>query len=190
MSDADREKWNALYRDASTSAAPSSQLVEILARWPKTGRALDVAGGTGANARALSERGFHVTLVDISDVGLETARAKGHGRVITVQADLERDALPAGPFDLILCASFLLRPLFAELPSRLAPDGLAIFIHPTVRNLERHARPSRRFLLDEGEAPSLFPTLRILEHSEGWSEDGRHLAQLVAQSAQQGRQTS
>jgi len=51
-----------------------------------------------------------------------------------------------------------------------------------VTNLERHASPSRRFLVETGElelwARGL--TLEIVVAREGWTPDGRHEAELVA----------
>ena len=42
--------------------------------------------------------------------------------------------------------------LIASAATGLAPGGRLIWIHPTTTNLERHAKPSARFLLDLGEA--------------------------------------
>ena len=52
----------------------------------------------------------------------------------------------------------------------------------TLRNLERNARPSRRFLLEEGELPGLLAPLEILACEEDWF-DGRALARAVARRA-------
>jgi hypothetical protein len=62
----------------------------------------------------------------------------------------------------------------------LAPGGLLVVEIATRRNLERHASPSERFLVDEGELPGLVPTLDLLLHDEDWRPSGRHEARLVA----------
>ena len=51
--------------------------------------------------------------------------------------------------------SALHRPLLASLGGDVRPGGSLVVVQPTVRNLERFARPSRRFLLDEGELAGL-----------------------------------
>lgn len=58
-------------------------------------------------------------------------------------------------------------------------------VQPTVRNLERHQRPPRPYLLDEGELPKLLDELRIVHYQEGWLTDGRHDAVVVARRADQ-----
>jgi hypothetical protein len=96
-----------------------------------------------------------------------------------VTADVDVDPLPAGPYQVIHCFNFLDRRLFAQIPSRLSAGGLFVFSQPTRRNLERHAHPSARFLLEEGELPGLVSDLRIVSHEEAWFGD-RHEARLLA----------
>ena len=88
---------------------------------PTRGRALDIAGGAGANAVWLASQGWDVTLADISPVGLAVAdeHARSAGVVLrTLEIDLEREPFPPGPWDLIVCVRFLWRPLFAIIPER------------------------------------------------------------------------
>ena len=92
------------------------------------------------------------------------------------------DPLPAGPWDLILQFHYLNRRLFEAYGRLLAPGGRLVVIHPTMKNLERHPKPSARFLLEEGELAGLIPSgLEVLHLVEGWSAEGRHEAVLVAQ---------
>ena len=187
MADGDRARWDERYRGAAgrEHRGPSSFLLALDGLLPRGPGAtgLDVAGGSGRNALWLARRGLDVTLADVSPVALDLARASARldGLALRlVETDLEHDPLPAGPFDVILSVDFLWRPLFAAVPTALAPDGLLVVAHPTRRNLERHAHPSARFLLDEGELPSLLGRgLTVLQHDEGWFDD-RHEARLVA----------
>ena len=94
--------------------------------------------------------------------------------------DLDSEPLPVGPWDVILSVCFLWRPLFAEIPKVLAPDGWLVVIQPTLRNLERHDKPPAQFLLQENELPSLIQGLEVVRYEEGWLADGRHDAFLVA----------
>jgi len=136
----------------------------------------------GRHGLWLAERGFDVTLVDISPVGLDVARHRATAaglKVTTMQRDLD-EGLPAGLWDLITCAHFLDRELYRALPAALAPGGGLVIVHPTRRNLERHPRPSARFLLDEGELLELVEGLEMVRFEECWSEGGRHEARLFA----------
>lgn len=177
MADADREKWNARYGEEAAMQEPSPFLAQLADVLPRTGRALDVAGGSGRNARWLARHGLSVTIADISDVGLARAASDGFA---TVVVDFDRDPLPEGPWDVILVNHFLHRPLFAQVSSRLEPHGLLAVAHPTVTNLERNAHPGRKFLLEPGELRTLAQGLAIVSFDEGWRENGWHEARLVA----------
>lgn len=185
MADEDRIRWDERYRGSGPAIGPDPFLVVIADRLPDRGRALDVAGGLGGNATWLAARGLAVTLADISGVALEhAARAsKSAGvEIATRQVDLEAASCPAGPWDVIACVRFLHRPLLAGLAAVAAPGGLLVVVHPTARNLERHERPGRRFLLDEGELPGLLDGWDILHHEEAWAggPGGRHEARCLA----------
>jgi SAM-dependent methyltransferase len=130
-----------------------------------------------------------VTLADLSDVALARAAAEARRRglsLTTVAADLEEEAPPSGPWDLVLCLYFLHRPLLAALPALLAPGGLLVVAHATRRNLERHPRPGPRHVLEDGELPGLVPGLEVIRSVEGWLEEGRHEARLVARRTEDG----
>jgi tellurite methyltransferase len=179
MAASDRERWNTKYREEEAISQPSSFLAALAGLLPWQGRALDVAGGSGRNALWLLRRGLQVTIADISEVALQRAALAAPG-LQTVRLDLENEPLPAGPWDLILCSHFLHRPLFARCPGLLAPGGCLVIAHPTVSNLQKHPRPGRQFLLEDGELPSLISGLDVLLYEEGWADSGRHEAHLLA----------
>ena len=151
---------------------------------PPSGRALDVAGGTGRHAIWLSEQGLDVTLADISPTALEIAnrRAAVRGVMIsTVEVDFSRDHIPPGPWDVILCVHYLQRDLFRPLTASLAPKGVLAVTVATKRNLQPHRRPPLPFLLGEGELPTLLgPDVEVAYYHEGWGPTGRHEANLMA----------
>jgi tellurite methyltransferase len=184
MPEQDRQKWNARYADKAAAPGEPSRLVTALAPWlPRSGTALDVAGGVGRHAIWLAQRGLAVTLADIAGTGLNLAqeRASTAGASITTrETDLETEPFPAGPWDLIFSFHYLWRPLFAVYPQTLAKGGLLVVIQPTIRNLERHAKPPPQYLLEDGELPTLATGLEILRYEEGWLEEGRHEAILIA----------
>ncbi len=185
MSEEDRRRWNTRYGEQPGTREPSAFLRSLADRLPREGRALDVAGGSGRDALWLARRGLDVTLLDISDVALERAAeaAREAGVSLRLQRlDVETEPLPPGPFEVVLCLNFLWRPLFAALPKVLAPGGLLVFAQPTRSNLQRHAHPSARFLLEDGELPGLLQGLEIVSYTEGWTAEGRHEARLVARA--------
>jgi SAM-dependent methyltransferase len=179
----DRERWNERYAEGARQTLPSPFLDALDALLPRRGRALDVAGGAGRNALWVSRRGLDVTLVDVSDVALGQAAAQAAAEglpLTTLQLDLTASPLPPGPWDLVTWFYYLDRRLLATVPEVLAPGGLLVLAHATRKNLERRPRPGPAHLLDEGELPGLLPGLEVLRFTEGWCEDDRHEARLVA----------
>jgi tellurite methyltransferase len=190
-----RVRWNARHAvriaDPTTSREPPTFLTARAELLPAAGRALDVAGGTGRDALWLAGRGLDVTLVDVSD----TACAEATRRAVQtgVSLDVERlelgsDPLPAGPFDVVLVHHWLDRAVWCTLPGHLAVGGILLACQPTVRNLERHDRPPRRFLLDDGEvvplaaalaAPREGASYEVVEATEGWTDQDRNEARIV-----------
>jgi len=179
----DREKWNTRYRAEEAVAPPSPFLAALDDVLPRRGRALDVGGGSGRNALWLARRGLEVTLADVSDVALERAAAAARAEALTletVRVDLEAEPLPPGPWDLILCAYFLHRPLFAAFTAALSAGGWLVVAHSTRSNLQRHPRPGPDHVLEDGELPTLIQGLEVVRYEEGWLESGRHEARIVA----------
>ena len=185
MAEADRARWDERYRAFPDPGEPS-RLVPSCARWlPSRGRALDVAGGAGRHALWLAARGLEVTLTDISPVGLEVARRSAAARGLALTAlelDLEQSPLPAGPWDVVLAFHYLQRELWPRLVASLAPGGVLVLVQPTLKNLERHDKPRAPHLLAEAElaAWAAGQPLEVLALDEGWLEEGRHEARLVA----------
>jgi SAM-dependent methyltransferase len=183
MSDFDRQKWNAKYAAEEAPREPSHGLVALDRYHPRSGRALDVACGAARHGIWLAQRGLDVTVADISAVALKLALERAAERGVTIaplEIDLEQEPFPAGPWNLIVSVCYLQRSIFASYPAALAPGGSLVVIQPTKRNLERHAKPPRDFLLEEGELPRLIQGLEIVHFEEGWSADDRHDAVVVA----------
>ena len=183
MAEAERERWDRIWREAGhgDEGAPT-WLADLEAEFPRAGRALDVAAGTGRVALYWASRGLDTLAVDISDEGLELARASASraGQTLDTRVlDLELERLPEGPFAAISCFHYLQRDLFPKLEERLAPGGVLVCEISTVGNLERHAKPSRRFLLESNELLQLCARLEIVYYREGWQDD-RCQARIVA----------
>lgn len=190
-----RARWNARHAarlaDGGDPAEPTAFLTGRADLLPTGGRALDVAGGTGRDALWLAGRGLAVTLVDVSDTALAeaTRRAVAAGAPLdVVRCELGVDPLPEGAFDVIVVHHWLDRDVWRALPDHLAVGGLLLACQPTVTNLERHDRPPRRFLLDDGEVGRLAAELaaprdgarfEVVVAIEGWNDRDRHEAELV-----------
>jgi len=184
VTQADRERWNARYAERGAATwEPDPFLTEIASQLPRAGRVLDLAGGTGRHALWFARRGLAVTLCDVSETALSIAaeRFETEGLTVdTVPVDLEAAPPPTGPWDVVLGVHYLQRDLFPLFPSLLVSGGVLVFVQPTRRNLERHAHPSERFLLEDGELPRLIEGLEVLRIDEGWTSSGRHEARVLA----------
>ena len=179
----DREHWDALYSTADRPGGVVPHVQAVLSQLPKSGTALDIAGGTGGTALALAEHGLTTTLLDVSPVALQVAAdaaAQLGLRLDTVAVDLSQEPLPTGPWDVVVCANYLQRDLFNSMVDNLAPSGWRVVAIATETNLERNDHPSARFLLGRGELARLTSRLEAVSLDEDWF-DGRHEARLVAQ---------
>jgi SAM-dependent methyltransferase len=101
----DADAWDRRYADTELvwSATPNQFVAEELAELPP-GRAVDLASGEGRNAIWLARRGWEVTAVDFSRVGLDKGRElAGDTPVEWVCADATTWRDPAA-YDLVLLA--------------------------------------------------------------------------------------
>lgn len=182
MADEDRARWDARWSRASEGRAAPAWLDELDDELPRRGRALDVAAGTGRVALWMAARGLVASAVDVSPVGLAIAAdaACAAGLALeTIALDLEAAPLPDGPFHLIACFHYRQPALFAAMRKRLAPGGVLVAELATVQNLERHARPSRRWLAEPNELLAAAEGLFVAYYREAWLDD-RHVARLAA----------
>jgi SAM-dependent methyltransferase len=106
----DAHDWDRRYADTELvwSAGPNQFVRSELDDLPP-GRAIDVAAGEGRNSIWLAERGWHVTAVDFSWVGLDKGSSlharRGAGLPVAwVQADAVHDDLGTGRYDLAVVA--------------------------------------------------------------------------------------
>lgn len=183
MSEAEREHWNLRYLEEGWRTEPAAFLFEVAPYLQATSRILDVGGGTGRNSVWLAAQGHDVTIVDISEVGLQMAReaaAEAGVDVTTIEMDLDHERLPAGPWDVIIDFHYINRSLFPVFYDLLRPGGLLVFCRATVRNLELHDRPPRRYLLAEGEGWELLDGWELVIAREGWSTEERHEFEALA----------
>jgi tellurite methyltransferase len=187
-----REKWNERYARPDRAWLPESPaewLVEHEALLDGGGRALDVACGDGRNALYLAQLGYMVEAIDVSDVAIGALRAEVQARglamtIVPRVVDLEREPLPAGPYDVIVTLNFLQRDLFGPLQDALAPGGLLLYEtlgQAHVDELGKDFNPD--YLVAPGELLRAFDRLEVVAHHEGVAERSgspRGVASLVA----------
>ena len=138
-------EWDERYRAADLvwGAEPNRWVAQETAGLTP-GRALDLACGEGRNAIWLATRGWQVTAVDFSAVGLDKARASeaaapGQVPVSWLLADVTRYAHPS-PVDLALICYLQLpgderRAAVRAAAAALAPGGVLLVIGHHSRNL-------------------------------------------------------
>jgi len=172
----DRQQWDERYSGAEFewSMHPNQFVAEQLGGLP-SGRALDLAAGEGRNSVWLAERGWSVTAVDFSRVGLEKGRklsgAHGvpDGQVDWVVADLGEYQPARAAFDLVLIAYLqvgadLRGRVLAGAAAALVPGGTLLVVGHDLTNLtEGVGGPTSPEVLYTPEAITAgLPRLRIL----------------------------
>jgi SAM-dependent methyltransferase len=188
-SDAERTAWDRRYRQGShSSREPDPFLVYACEEFveplfARPGMALDLAGGVGRHAIFLAQRGWQVTLTDISTVGIQHARkaaAKYDTRINFVVGDAREFAAKQG-YDLILVFFYLQRELFPRLAQALRPGGLVIYKTYTREHKKFSSKGLSHpmYFLDPNELLRAFPAFHVLHYHETVREKG--IAELVAQ---------
>lgn len=137
----DAHQWDERYAAADLvwSAGPN-QFVAAECADLSPGRAVDLAAGEGRNAIWLAQRGWQVTAVDFSQVGLDKGRrVAGDLPVEWVCADVTAWA-PPEPVDLVVIAYFQVpaaarRTTVAGAVRALRPGGTLVWVSHDTSNL-------------------------------------------------------
>jgi SAM-dependent methyltransferase len=143
----DSQQWDERYAGAEFewSMHPNQFAAAELAGLPP-GRALDLAAGEGRNSVWLAERGWSVTAVDFSRVGLDkgrrlsAARGVADGQVDWIVADLSEYEPAREAYELALIAYLqvtqaLRARVLARAAGALAPGGTLLVIGHDLANL-------------------------------------------------------
>lgn len=154
---------------------PNAFLAETLPQI-HSGRALELACGTGRDAIFMSSHGWDVTAVDVLPDALERAREMANRYAPALQpinwldVDLERGVVQfEGAFDLLTVFRYLHRPLFPRFSDWLRPGGSLVYETYTTLHRDRHGRPARdAHVLAPGELPELLSGFHIRHFSEAW----------------------
>jgi SAM-dependent methyltransferase len=155
----DQHQWDELYASTElvwTAEANRFVVAELADLAP--GRALDLGTGEGRNAIWLAERGWQVTAVDFSAVGLAKAVKLAEKRGVTgvqwVEADLRVYRPGPAAYDLVLMAYIHLPPedfgalLRTAAASALVPGGTLLVVGHDVDNIAHgHGGPQDPLIL-------------------------------------------
>jgi SAM-dependent methyltransferase len=182
----DAQDWNERYAKIEWVSAEPHPLVAELAGPLPPGRALDLAAGEGRHALWLARRGWHVTAVDFSEVGLDKGRQAAEADGLAVEwvvADV-RSYRPATAFDLVLMTFY--HPDFSERPQvfsaaagAVAPGGHLLVAGRHRFDLRRDGGrgprdPARRYTPEQlaGKFPGIEltrcePRTRVVEGDDG-----------------------
>jgi SAM-dependent methyltransferase len=142
------EEWDRRYAGTELIwTAEPNRFVEAELRDLPPGRALDLGAGEGRNAVWLAGRGWQVTAVDFSAVGLDKGRQLAAGRGVSVDwvhADVLGYQPEAGAFQLVLIAYLHvpaagLTGVLRGAVRALAPGGTLLVVGHDVDNLTEGA---------------------------------------------------
>lgn len=177
----DRLRWEERYRSGEYDGpAGPTRLLEEFEDDLSPGRALDVACGTGRNARYLVARGWTVDAVDVARTALSRGRARDPS-VNWIQADLDSYCPPTGAYDVVNVTFFDARDRIAALKEALASGGVLCYHHHLL-SPEAEGGPSDRYRFASNELLELCDDLTVL-HYEEREADGRAHVTLVARNS-------
>ena len=162
------EMWDQRFAELQCSDLPDPKLVELVEPL-NPGRALDLGCGPGRNAIWLAHKGWQVTGVDASSVGL--AQAQDRATLAGVELEtVQFDVLsyrPKSKVDLIVIANIhLAEPerteFFLSAAEMLATDGHLYVAGHHLDDLGRTGPPDPERLYTVERLQDCFPDLKVL----------------------------
>jgi SAM-dependent methyltransferase len=146
----DATAWDQRYRESDGPTEPHPSVAAVAADLP-TGRALDIACGTGRHSLLLAERGWQVTAVDFAEVGAGALRrvAAARGLAVEVHVADARTWSPRTPgYDLVVMAFVHLPDVVPRAAGWLAPGGSLLVVGHSVRSPQGAGPSDPRLRLD------------------------------------------
>ena len=161
------ETWDARYAGGEYAGAEPHRLLVAWTGNLPAGKALDLACGAGRHAIFLADRGFQVTAVDNSRVGIEIAKQRAAEKKLKIDfrvADLETGelAIEENRYDLICDFYYLQRDLFGAMKKGVRAGGIVI----STIHIYGTGEETGRFGLPEGELQTFFEDFEILHYHE------------------------
>lgn len=148
--------WDRRFAEEGWPTDPDPFLVDLAETLP-AGRGLDLGSGPGRNSLWLAAKGWDMTLVDASGVGVDQAAAAADAMsvtVTTVHADVADWQPGAALFDLVIVANLhpgpdALATLLCGAATALRPGGHLYVVGHHLANLGHHGPPDPERLLTE-----------------------------------------
>jgi 2-polyprenyl-3-methyl-5-hydroxy-6-metoxy-1,4-benzoquinol methylase len=184
----ERERWNQKYRENPAAwlepdpflAWAFSEYIQPL--FARGGSALDVAGGAGRHSIWLARQGWDVTLIDLSETGVELARQNAGplaSHIHFVLDDLTQFRASQTQVDVVMGFFYLEREIFPEIVKAVRPGGVLLYKTYTTEQLKLPGGPKdAAHLLAPGELLRLVSGMRVLHYSETVAE--KATAEMVA----------
>ncbi|WP_049936784.1 class I SAM-dependent methyltransferase [Haloplanus natans] len=182
----DRERWNEKYSTDEEFELPDDPIPELARRIETlpSGRALDVATGTGRNARFLAAEGYEVDAVDVSDEALDRAAnaAADDGVAVNwIRADIDDFEFEAGAYDVVTVSFFAALDRLPDLKEALAPGGMLVYEHHLRSSDDIDIGPSDdRYKFRANDLLRACLDLTILGYEERTRPDEKGRTQAVA----------
>jgi SAM-dependent methyltransferase len=167
------ELWDSRFRAHPWPTDPDPLLVAH-AEGLSPGRALDMGSGPGRNSLWLANRGWTVTAVDVSAVGLEMAeqRAAEQGLALTtVRGDVLSWLPEESSYELVVLANLHLHQtqlpgVLQQLVKGLVPGGHLFVVGHDVANLGKHGPQDPDLLLTVERLSAALPSGLDVERVE------------------------
>ena len=181
----DRERWNEKYSTDEEFELPDDPIPELARRIETlpSGRALDVATGTGRNARFLASEGYEVDAVDVSDEALDRAASAAENEGVAVnwiRADIGDFEFEADAYDVITVSFFAALDRLPDLKEALAPGGVLVYEHHLRSSDEVDIGPSDRYRYPSNHLLHACLDLTVLGYEERTRPDREGRTQAVA----------
>ena len=160
----DKQRWNKKYLENPMPQAVSP-IVEKYIEHVNVGQAIDIACGTGRNTHYLSDLGFIVDAIDISDYALD--KVKNSSTINKIDTDLDKYNLTPNKYDLIVNVNYLNRRLVSQMKDALRSGGVIIFETFIIAHGDfKHPTMNLDYLLRKNELLHSFIGLDVLYYEE------------------------
>ncbi len=170
MTTSNKNKWDLRYLHADHVQYPVAEILsENAFLLPKTGKALDLACGMGANALFLAHHGLVTDAWDSSDVAIKKLNVFANGKKLPLTPkvlDIKPVHLKAASYDVIVISKFLDRDLCAKITDSLKPGGLIFYQTFTQEKTSLQGPNNPDFLLAKKELLNLFSRLNVVYYRE------------------------
>lgn len=185
---ADAKKWNAIYEKNEFAFYPPCKVLhQNLHLLPKTGKALDLASGTGRNAITLARHGLETSAIDVSKIAIGKLLDYATEENLKIDAQVIdlNNATINSQYDVIVVSHYLNRKIISNIKSALNENGL-LYYQTFIKNKVDDIGPSNPdYLLEQNELLELFKEFDVLFYREegivGDTEQGfRNEAMIVA----------